>query len=251
MQVKRMVGESLFKLAKTRGYEVIPFWKMDAVPLVNHLRKLLEQYKIEVVLDVGANKGQYHDLLRQEVGFQGEILSFEPVSKYHKMLKARSVEDPLWQIYDFALGSEPGEAEINVTQSPGLNSFLSPRTDVVDGFWKEGSIVATEKVKIRTLSEVLGEAGIDCATRGVYLKLDTQGFDLEVIKGAGALLNDIRALQTEASIRPIYNGMPSYIEAVNILNERGFDLSGMFPVTHDDALRLVELDFVFINSRFA
>jgi FkbM family methyltransferase len=250
MQVKKMVGESLFKLAKTRGYDIIPFWKMDGVPLINHIRKLLEHYKIEVVLDVGANKGQFRDLLRQEVGFLGQILSFEPVSQYHKLLKARSAEDDLWRIYDFALGSEPGEAEINVTQSPGLNSFLAPRTDVVEGFWKDDAIVGVEKVQIRTLDAVLAEADIDCSARGVYLKLDTQGFDLEVIKGADRSLKHIRGLQTEASIRPIYQGMPTYIEAVNTLNKSGFDLSGMFPVTHDDSLRLIELDFVFVNSRF-
>jgi FkbM family methyltransferase len=250
MFLKDVVRTTIIEAAKKQGYEVVPSWKIEQVPLANHLRKVLEQNDIQIVLDVGGNLGQYRDFLRNDVGFKGRILSFEPVRKYSELLKSRSAVDPLWHIYDFALGCEEGEASINVTRSPGLNSFLAARTDVVDGFWSEGAVVAVEKVQIRMLDNVLAEAGIDCVASNVYLKLDTQGFDLEVIKGATRSLPKIRALQTEASIRPIYAGMPTFLETVAAMTANSFDLSGMFPVTHDDNLRLIELDFVFINNLF-
>jgi FkbM family methyltransferase len=250
MYLKEAVRKAILAAAKTRGYDVIPFWKVDQVPLANHLRNVFAQHNIQIVIDVGANKGQYHDFIREEVGFRGQIISFEPVSKYCQLLRSQLAKDPQWRIYDCALGSERGEAEINVTQSPGLNSFLPVRTDVVEGYWNETPIVAVENVQIRTLDDVLSEAEIDCAATRVYLKLDTQGYDLEVIKGARHSLQHIRALQTEASIRPIYQGMPSYIETIGKMGENAFELSGMFPVTHDDNLRLIELDFVFVNGRF-
>jgi FkbM family methyltransferase len=246
-----MLGKSVTEMASKRGYEIIPFWKMADRPLIDHLRRVFAQYGIDTVIDVGANKGQFHDLVRNEVGFRGQIHSFEPVSGYVQGLERKAIGDSEWKVHPYALGSEPGTAEINVTQSPGLNSFLAPRTDVVAGFWNDDSITHVEKVTIRTLDEVMADEGIDCSRQGVYLKLDTQGFDLEVIKGASRSIGGIRGLQTEASIRPIYHGMPTYDETIQKLNELGFALSGMFPVTSDAALRLVELDFVFINNQFA
>ncbi|WP_334186749.1 FkbM family methyltransferase [Noviherbaspirillum sp.] len=250
MSLRKMLGKSVTEMATKRGYEIIPFWKMAERPLVDHLRRLFAQYGIDTVIDVGANKGQFHDLVRNDVGFRGQIHSFEPVSSYAQGLKQKSIDDTAWKIHPYALGSAPGTAEINVTQSPGLNSFLAPRTDVVAGFWNDNSISHVEKVAIRTLDDVLADEGIDCSRQGVYLKLDTQGFDLEVIKGARKSIAGIRGLQSEASIRPIYHGMPTYNETIQEMNELGFALSGMFPVTSDVSLRLVELDFVFINNHF-
>ena len=251
MSFRKMLGKSVTSIATKRGYELVPFWKMAERPLVNQLQRVFALYGIDTVIDVGANKGQFHDLIRNDVGFQGKIHSFEPVSSYARELEKKSISDPAWKIHSYALGSEPGTAEINVTRSPGLNSFLAPRTDVVTDFWNDDSISGVERVMVRTLDEVLAEEGIDCSRQGVYLKLDTQGFDLEVIKGAGKSIGGIRGLQTEASIQPIYHGMPTYGETLQKLNELGFALSGMFPVTSDASLRLIELDFVFINNHFS
>jgi hypothetical protein len=69
-----------------------------------------------------------------------------------------------------------------------------------------------------------------------------------VIHGAGDELAGIRALQTEVSVRGIYVGMPEYHESLRILQGKGFDMSGMFPVTSDQSLRVIECDCVLINS---
>lgn len=199
------------------------------------------------MLDVGANLGQFRDMLRNEVDFNGWIISFEPVSKYVDLLVKRAKDDPKWEIRGHALGSQTGQVPINVTKSPGLNSFLSPRTDAAPGYWSPGDIVATEIVSILRLDSLYDSIKRQLGVSSVYLKLDTQGFDIEVAEGAGDALMDVRALQTEASVLPLYQDMPTYQQAIESFNHRGFELSGMFPVTKDDDLRLVEFDCIMVK----
>lgn len=71
-----------------------------------------------------------------------------------------------------------------------------------------------------------------------YLKVDMQDYDLEVLSGGAATLEHVRALEAEASVLPIYAHLPSYMEALRTLDDRGFDLSGLFPVSHDSRSRL-------------
>jgi len=250
MSIKKFAINNISSMAKYFGYEIISRWRVKEFPLTSHLRSLFEKYQIDVVIDVGANTGQFRDLLRNEVGFKGRILSFEPVKGFANQIKARSKSDNAWHVYDCALGRTPGEAKINVAKVPGLTSFLASRADELTGLWKEDSVTHTEMVQIRTLDDVLDEIKIDCERQRVYLKLDTQGFDLEVIKGAAKSMEHIIALQTEASIKPIYEGMPGYREALDNLAQLGFAISGMFPVTYDENMCLIEFDCVQINSRF-
>ena len=84
-----------------------------------------------------------------------------------------------------------------------------------------------------------------------YLKLDTQGFDIEVLQGGRDSLGAVRALQTEASVIGIYKGMPGYVDTIRYLDERGFDITGLYPVSRDSSLRLVEFDCVMINRSAA
>lgn len=250
MNIKKSAIKMIRGLAKSLGYEITPTWRINEIPLEKHLSELFEKYEIDVVIDVGANTGQYRDMLRNEVGFRGKIFSFEPVRSLANQIKARSPHDGAWHIYDCALGSESGEANINVARESTLTSFLSPKSGDGTGILKAESITHNEMVQIRTLDDVLSEANIDCASTRVYLKLDTQGFDLEVLKGAKKSIQNIVALQTEASILPIYENMPNYQEVLENLKGLGFEISGMFPVTYDQKLRLIEFDCIMINRRF-
>lgn len=249
--LRNITIDSVKKMAQLAGVEITQHWKLHELPLVHHLRRVVDLYRIETIIDVGANQGQYHDLLRDDVGFSGQIYSFEPVSKYADFLIERARHDPKWKIFKCALGSAAGHADINVTHSPGLNSFLLPKTDAVPGFWKANPISYEETVEIRTLDAVFEAEGIDCSKVRTYLKLDTQGFDLEVMKGGKKSLMQIAAMQTEASVRPIYENMPTYLEAIECVNGYGFELCSMFPVTYDDALRAIEFDCLFINKKFS
>ena len=108
--------------------------------------------------------------------------------------------------------------------------------------------VADEEVEIRRLDEVLREATGDPAPERIFLKLDTQGFDLEVFAGAAGVLDKIVGLQSELSLRPIYEGMPTYLEALQAFQATGFAMTGIYPVTRDPEWRIVECDAVMIRA---
>lgn len=247
MSLRDTVKATIIDIARRRGYDLTPEWKLANRPLVRHLKALFACYRVDCVFDVGGNRGQYHDMIREDVGFPGPIVTFEPVRRYASVLAARATRDPHWEICGYALGQTPGFAEIHVTRSPGLNSFLAPRHDVVEGFWSQDSVLGKEVVEIRTLDTVFPELKARLGFHRPYLKLDTQGFDLQVLQGGLESFRAVVGYQTEASIRPIYESMPDYRDAIRFGNERGFELSGMFPVTLDDAMRLIEFDCVFVN----
>src|SRR5713226_10094851 len=87
--------------------------------------------------------------------------------------------------------------------------------------------------------------------RRPYLKLDTQGYDLEVLRGSVHTLRSIAGLQSEASVIGIYRQMPDFTETIAQLKAYGFDLTGMYAVARDASLRLVEFDCVTINREYA
>lgn len=243
MSIRKMFIRSVESAGRCMGYEIVPAWRVESLPFVNHLKSLFAMYDVDCVFDVGANRGQYHDLLRSQVGYEGMILSFEPVRKYAEFLRTRANRESHWKIFDVALGSCPQVSRINVTTSPGLNSFLSPK--------EPGLVSGTELVRVETLDSILPELKVDHGFRMPYLKMDTQGYDLEVLAGARQSVRQFVALQTEASVKPGYDHMPSYQEALNTVRAEGFEISGMFPVFSDEALRLVEFDCVMVNGMIA
>jgi FkbM family methyltransferase len=247
--LRARVRDHVIRGASKAGYELIADWKLERQPLVRHLRKLFAQERIDCVFDVGGNLGQYRDLLRDDVGFGGWIFSFEPVSTYVEVLRARAANDPKWRVLGHALGNSDDPLEIHVTRSPGLNSFLAPRTDALPEFWSAGEVSRVETVAIHRLDDIYEGLRKEYGFSAPYLKLDTQGYDLEVAKGATKTMASFRALQSEASVVPIYTDMPTHDETRAHLEAAGFALSGMFAVTLDDRMRLVEYDCVMVNTR--
>jgi len=102
-----------------------------------------------------------------------------------------------------------------------------------------------ERVEVRRLDDVFDDAVRPLADPVTFLKLDTQGSDLEVLYGASGVLHRVAALVTELPVVPIYEGMPSLVDALGHLQDLGFEITGMFPVTRDrDGLGAVEFDCV-------
>ena len=133
--------------------------------------------------------------------------------------------------------------------SDQFSSFLEPDHRQVKEYEALNVASAQEAVAVRSLDVVLPALQERLGFRRPYLKLDTQGYDLEVLRGAGQSLQAVRALQTEASVLGIYKGMPGYMDTLRRLDELGFDITGMYAVSRDTALRLVEFDCVMINRR--
>lgn len=231
------------------GLRVIPAWRLASLPQAAHLRQVFELLKIDCVLDVGANVGQYRNFLRNEVGYRGAIVSFEPVPENAAILRKNTLDDPMWTIHEYALGAEQGTAAFNVMSSSTFSSFLTPEHSQTDVFRDQNKVDHAITVQVKRLDDVLPEICRKFTLKQVYLKLDTQGFDLQVIEGGRSVLKDIAALQTEASVTPIYTGMPDYIETIRVMESLGFCISGIFPITPERVLRLIEFDCHMVNTR--
>jgi FkbM family methyltransferase len=247
--MKNIIRATLQTLARGIGCEIIPRWRMASWELSTHLAQLFARHQIDVVLDVGANRGQYRDFLRDEVGFAGQIVSFEPMSKMAEIPRGRATADARWHIHHCAVGRMPGTLPLNVMRDETLTSFRRPKGGHVrDDLDATNTIVRVEEVAVRTLDEMWPEIAAMHKVARPYLKMDTQGFDLEVVAGAGAALRQVVALQSEIAFRALYAAAPGYLDSISQLQSAGFEITGIYPVSRDEKLRVIEGDCVMLNS---
>jgi FkbM family methyltransferase len=205
-----------------------------------HLLELFTRYHIDGVIDVGANRGQYGRRLR-EAGYEGSILSFEPVPEAFSELAAVSQHDSKWEARNIALGDQPGTLSMNVAASSSVSSFLTATADYTS-IYSGMEVQRQEQVSVVTLD------AIQVPFQRAFLKTDTQGFDLRVLEGARDLLSDrVVGAQVELSVIPIYERMPDLLEVIAKMREFGFTLTGMFSVETDKKMRVYEFDGVFVR----
>jgi FkbM family methyltransferase len=221
-------------------------WRASQLDLERHLRRLLRYLEVDCVLDVGANSGQFADMLRSTVGYAGLIISFEPNPEQFIELRARASRDPLWQAVPQALGREAGEAEFNVYASSELSSLRS--LDPGAGHQPADPVARQIRVDVRTLAECLPELQERYGFSRPFLKMDTQGFDVEIAKGAGSRLTDFVGLQSEVAFQRLYQGAPDFQSALAFYEASGFVLARLTPVHELHFPELVEMDCVMVRK---
>lgn len=214
----------------------------------SHLINLINHNNIDVVLDVGANDGQFALNLRSE-GYKGEIHSFEPVSIAFENLKRSSLNDKKWFSHKLALGSECGKQSINISEGSHLSSFLNPN-DYGKKKFESMKVSSTETVQVATIDDYLTTKVSNINKRNILLKMDTQGYDLEVFKGATNTLQYINCIISEISFTAIYSKMPHYLDSLRKYEEYGFVITGIYPINrNEDDLSLIEADCFMVNSK--
>ena len=226
------------------GYDIVRYPPRETYG--EHIRELVKTREIDLVLDVGAHYGEYGLFLR-ELGYAGRIISFEPVTANFDVITRCCAYDPEWQAYNLALGSEDADRPINVMSNSFLNSFLAPdEASRLDG----NTVEHIDKVAVRRLDGLFDQMVDGVGAHNIFLKMDTQGWDLEVLRGAKACISRIGAIQSEIPLKTIYKGMPSFIDVITACNQLGLDITGMFPVSRDtNNLAVVEFDCVMARRR--
>jgi len=215
--------------------------------LGRHLVFLFARLAVNCVLDVGANAGQYATALRG-AGYGGHIVSFEPIPELYAALREAARSDPRWTVHPFALGRADGVVPIRITQNTVFSSFLPLSAYAAEQFGPEVEVARVEQVQVRRLDSVLDEVIAHVPEPRLFLKIDTQGHDLEVFAGLGPAVEKLAGLQSELSLAPLYEGMPAMSEALRAYHAHGFAIAGFFPVVTDPAtLRLIELDCVMVR----
>lgn len=200
---------------------------------------LLKANSADCLVDVGANRGQFASALRR-AGYRGPVVSLEPVPEAFAELQSHSAHDPNWTAHRIAVADRAGDLTINVSESTPISSFLPVTDDYVAGR-PPARVMRTERVPVTTLDRLLR----DEPYRRIFLKTDTQGYDLRVLAGAGGVINRVIGIQIELSVVPIYEGMPNYVEALTVLREMGFILAGMHRVP---SFQIHEFDGVFVRN---
>lgn len=232
-QAMKRVSFALIRTGRVPA-EVVPLQKFQEYA---YLLGLLKSLDVDCVLDVGANRGFYAQNLR-EGGFKGHILSFEPIRANCDHIDKLAVGDDRWKSVSVALGATEGVRQFNVIESGSqnvLSSFLTFNGD-------DETSTKVEDVMVRRLDSILPELLPAQSRRRIYLKMDTQGYDLEVFKGSQGVLGDVVALQSEISVRPIYDGMPHYTDALQVYEQAGFSVMNLFVVNRTAGGAVLEYD---------
>lgn len=205
---------------------------------------LLQAHSINLLFDVGANEGQYAQLMRT-IGFTGRIVSFEPLSSAFPILAARAKHDSSWEAVHMAIGDEDGEVEINIAANSQSSSILSMLPSHVQAA-PDSAYIGKERVPIARIDSIARQYYRE--GDNLFLKIDTQGFERKVIEGAAATLEAIRGIQVEMSIVELYEGEDTFIGMISWLQQKGYELHSLEPGFRDPATgRLLQMDGIFFR----
>lgn len=219
-----------------------------AVSLETHLSRLLERYQPDCVFDVGANDGGFARMLRN-IGYQGWIVSFEPLPSLVKILNDLASTDKKWMVEPCALGAVPGELTFHQMAGDVFSSFLKPGTCQPDKYNDSNIIVRSLLVPVKTINNTWPAFKAKFGLSKLMLKLDTQGYDLEVFAGASECLNDIPLLMSELACISIYEDAPDYRSAMAKYLASGYRPAILSPISFTEDLLAIEMDGIFVKTR--
>lgn len=224
--------------------------RLDLVsdPLPVRVTTMLRHFGLDTVLDVGANIGQYASALRAS-GFSGRIVSCEPLSDAFDHLQRRSAGDASWTALRTAVGTEPGTLSINVSAN-SFSSSLLPMTSAHSDAAPGSEFVRTEAVPVTTVTDIVREQGVD--PRRALLKIDTQGYEPQVLDGAGDLVGRFGAIALELSFVPLYAGQQLFGDLVSRMRDAGYSLYGVEGGFSDPRSgRMLQCDGLFVSGELA
>jgi FkbM family methyltransferase len=231
---------------KRVGLRLVPTWRLSRLSQVTYLTEVFRRWHITGVVDVGANQGQYAGFLREQIGFGGPIVSVEPVPALAKLLEARARMERNWRVTECALGPSTGRASLNVTANTEFSSLLEPGAKAREFFANPSEVRQTIEVDVSTLDRVIEDHRGFLGER-IYLKLDTQGYDLHVLSGLVHQEPQVVAAQSEVAITSLYEGGPTITDSFDAFTARGFTVSQFFPNNEGHFPRLHEFDCHFVK----
>lgn len=235
-----MSSTLLRPLALWLGYDLRTVRRSDSIDLC--LKRYFSHHSPSLLIDVGAHIGEFGRLARS-CGYKGEIVSFEPSSASFERLNRWARSDPKWRTFNHALGSQHARVSLHLNAGSNFNSLLPARSAMMTRF-PSLTNTGSEEVAVERLCDVLDRLGID-EKEPIFLKSDTQGHDLEVLKGAGSRMQQINALLLEMSVQPIYEGAPSHWDTGAFVRQAGFEAYSYSSVSRDGNGGLIEYDALF------
>ena len=204
----------------------------------------IERLDVDTVIDCGAHRGAWARALRVD-GFEGRILSFEPLSTSYRELAEEASADPLWDARRLALADRPGREQMNISANDSSASSLLP---LRPGFSPDARTVATEVVEVARLDEVVEPEDLG----RTFVKCDVQGAEARLLGGAQGVLERTLLLQIELALVERYEGQALFADIVDRLEGMDFHLVDLDRVYADWRTgKLIEVDGLFVEGSAA
>lgn len=203
-------------------------------------RMVLESLNLDFIVDVGANRGQFA-LICRKIFPRANIHSFEPLEEPAQIFKKIFGSDPNVTLHVCAIGREKTTATIHVTKDNDSSSML-PITKMQSCMFSGATEKETRQVTVLPLSQALGTTSIPPTS---LLKIDVQGFELDVLQGCENILNKFSYLYIECSFVELYSGQALAYEVISWLSESGFVLCGIYNMYYDKNGAAIQGDFLF------
>jgi FkbM family methyltransferase len=211
---------------------------------LNRHRRWIQSAGIRTIIDVGANTGQFSSAVAALVP-DARIYAFEPLPDCFANLSRRLKKRTNFRAFMVALGDRPGES-VFWRSSFSESSSLLTMTKLHEDSFPWSAVHTPESVTVRTLDSYLPQLKLDAR---VFLKLDVQGFEARVLRGAERMLAHVHYVLAEASFYPLYEGQDSFEDIHRFLSDHGFEYKGsmdQLPSPTDGSI--LEADALFIRK---
>jgi FkbM family methyltransferase len=213
-------------------------FKNRVFPSIEHDFLWTNEYK--TIIDIGANKGQFSLAARKNIP-DSEIFAFEPLKKPGNIFRLLFSKDKHTHLFNIAIGAKKKESIMNVSRSDDSSSLLEIsdlQNDLFPNTYKDGS----ELIHEDTLESTMQDYVINSPS---LLKIDVQGYELEVLKGCMSYMSKFDSVYCECSYMPLYKGQPLATEIISYMESCGFVLDGIYNTAFTKYGKAIQSDILF------
>jgi FkbM family methyltransferase len=210
------------------------------------LSTLLDFLNINIIFDIGANKGQFGTNIRKHK-YKGKIISFEPLTSARKKLLENTDKDIDWVVHkQCAIGNRNGLIKINISENSVSSSILMINSTHTDAE-KKSIFINSEMVPIIRLDDIINDYIKPYSN--LFIKIDTQGYEKEILNGAEQALKKAQGILCELSLVPLYQKQALWRDIVDMLDQRGFVLWAIQKgFTNPKTGQTLQVDGIFIRK---
>lgn len=224
-------------------------FNVDVIRLRNSPEKTmlgLASSSFDCVLDVGANEGQFARKI-SEVFPGATIYCFEPLkTPFANLSRWAATQNGRVKCFNIGLGDSVGEVQMHFHENHSPSSSLLSSTTYGQEVYPQTKVESIEVIKVETLDSFLGDS-LDKLGANVLLKLDVQGFEDRVLRGATGLLNHVAACLLEVCLDPLYENQADFLDLAEILYKAGFRYAGNMVQAYGDDGHVIYIDALFVK----